>query len=499
MRVTELGVLWRCGLLRVQPRQVVLILRAWWRCRNSFAFLSTTAAVRWGERVALEDDDGALTFAELHRRSLALAHRLSGEAGLRVGSQVALRASNGRGFVVGLLACTRLGADVLPLAPDLPPLVTEAILRRQQIEGLLCEADSAEAVPCWPWLSDLAQTTVEPPPVARGGQLVVLTSGTSGISKGIRRRPTLNQLLPLALGLLQSLNLRTHRPIVAALPLHHGYGLATLAMALALGSPLHVATRYEVEPLLERLDPEEAPVLVTVPTLLKRWLDGGPGETRPTTIITGSAPLDAGLCARLLAQLGPVLFNLYGSTEAGLIALAPPETLLQSPGSVGRPLPGNAVRVVDSQEQEVQPGQVGRILARGPFVLPSRPDGWRDTGDLGQWDRHGNLSVRGRADGMIVSGGENVYPYEVEEVLSSHPDVAEAVVWAVSDEAFGQRLAAAVLPRPGGKLEEGALLEWLKERLERHKRPRVIRVVAEIPRNPLGKVDRVKLRSQIVG
>ncbi|MBI3930105.1 MAG: AMP-binding protein [Armatimonadetes bacterium] len=285
--------------------------------------------------------------------------------------------------------------------------------------------------------------------------------------------------------------------MVLALPLHHGYGLATLAMALALGSPLQLARRYEIGPMLGRLGPREEPLVVTVPTLLKRWLDAGPTGSRPSAVITGSAPLGADLCVRLLDHLGPRLFNLYGSTEAGLVSLAMPEQLRQAPGSVGRPLPGNVVRLVDAAGQDVGEGQVGRMLVRGPFVLPSGADGWRDTGDLGSRDGQGNLFVRGRSDAMIVSGGENVYPLEVEEVLSSHPEVAEAVVLAASDPVFGQRLVAAVVPRPRAVLEEETLREWLRERLERHKMPRTLRVLEAIPRNPLGKLDRLELERQL--
>ncbi|MBI3930104.1 MAG: AMP-binding protein [Armatimonadetes bacterium] len=170
--------LWRSGLLRVRPREILPILRAWRRCGQSFAFLSATASLRWGARPALQDDEGVLTFAQLHALSLGLADRLSSAAGVGPGRRVALAAANGRGFVVGLLACTRLGADVLPVAVDLPARVLEKILERQAIEGLLCEvAPPTVDVPCWPWLSSGRETTLEPPPVGRGGQLIVLTSG----------------------------------------------------------------------------------------------------------------------------------------------------------------------------------------------------------------------------------------------------------------------------------------------------------------------------------
>ncbi len=499
--------LWgRAGILRLSPVEVVAVLSAWWRCRNSYAFLSTVAALRFGPRVALQDDDGSLTFTQLHQQSLALAHLLAHRFGVKPGSQVALVCGNGRGFLKGLLACTRLGADVLPLGPELPILVMERILERQSISLLLHDDVHAEKLSgCSPHLwrysvdTSLPNTKVEPQAVPRGGELIVLTSGTTGISKGIRRRPTIAQLLPLLTGLLESLPISMHRPVVLAIPMHHGYGLATLAMSLVLGSPLQTAQRYDIAPLMTRLPTDERPFLVTVPTLLARWLPHCllGAFPRPAAVITGSAPLDADLCLRLLDALGPVVFNLYGSSEAGLIALALPQALRQAPGSVGLPLPGNRLRLLDGAGTEVATGQLGRIFVEGPFVLPSGPDGWRETGDLGLIDEGGNLFVRGRADSMLISGGENVYPHEVEDVLKSHPEIHEVSVLVVDDVEFGQRMEAALVTHTGARLDEESLRGWLKDRLERHKIPRRFYCVAGIPRNALGKVDRVRLREML--
>lgn len=496
--------LWRSGLFRLSLRETMLVGRAWWRCRSSFAFLSEVAAMRFGPRLALADDDGQLSFLELHQQSLALANRLAREVGIGPGCQVALVGRNHRAFVLGLLACTRLGADVLPLSADLPVAVMQTLLARQKIAIMLHDPELADN------LSSIAPeirrvssrwdgvNSRQPAPVKRGGELVVLTSGSSGISKGIRRRPTMGQVLPLVSGLLEQLSLTLHRPVVMAIPLYHGYGIATLAMALALGAPVQLGRRYEIGELMGRLQDQERPFLVSVPTLLARWLKGFSGHPRPQTIITGSAPLPADLCQELLVRLGPVLFNLYGSTEGGLIALASPDVLRRAPGSAGHPLPGNEVRLLDESGQEVSTGKVGRILVRGPFVLPSGEDGWRETGDLGRFDEWGHLYVCGRADGMIVSGGENVYPHELEEVLARHPGVAETAVLVVDDPEFGKRLVAAVTVRPSQEpLSPESLRDWLKTRLERHKQPRALHIVGSIPRNALGKVDRLALEKLI--
>lgn len=429
------------------------ILKAWRHHGPGLPLLAEVAALRFPGRLALRDEEGGITFSRLWTEARLLAGRFHQE-GVRPGQQIGLMCPNGRGFVLGLLALTRLGAEVMPLAPDLP----EAVLRGYGLDRVVGEQDC---------LGGLEVSL----PRGRSGQLSVLTSGTTGIAKRVKRRPGLLQLLPTVVGLLHGLPLRMHRPLLLAIPLYHGYGLACLALGLALGAPLLLRRRYEIGPLLSGA---EGGLLVTVPTLLARWLRGGPPVPVLAGVITGSAPLEAGLCRELLERLGPRLYNLYGSSEAGVIALAGPATLAQSPGSVGRPLPGNRLKLRD-----------GQILVRGPLA----PPGWYATGDLGRWDEHGHLFVCGRADSMIVSGGENVYPVELEEALLQCPGVSDAAVVAVEDSDFGRRLVAAVV----GEVEEGLVLEWLRGRLERHKLPRSLRVLPGIPRNALGKVSRPEL------
>ncbi|MFN8609258.1 MAG: AMP-binding protein [Vulcanimicrobiota bacterium] len=463
----------RSGILPLAPWDWWRAARAWWHCRASLAFLLELAAARFPQRRALHDEEGSLTFAQLHSQCLELAAGLRAR-GVGAGQPVALLCRNHRGFVLGLLALSRLGADALPLGSDLPESVLLTILQRQKVANLLHDGERTLELP---GVRLLLLTEKGPaqdlPRLRRAGQLVVLTSGSTGVAKGIRRRPRLHQLLPIVAGLLQGLPLRRHRPFILAIPLHHGYGLAALALALALAAPLYLRRRYEVAGLLSDAAQDRPGLLISVPTLLLRWLNSEPRASAPAAIITGSAPLEAGLCARLLRHCGPILYNLYGSSEAGVVALAGPERLAQSPGCVGRPLPGN----------QVQLDPAGRIRVSGPLVLVE------ETGDLGRWDEHGNLHVLGRADSMIVCGGENVYPHELEEALLKHPGVREVAVLAVPDAEFGQRLVAAVVAD-----QEADFLAWLRGRLERHKLPRELRRLAAIPRNALGKVDRPALR-----
>lgn len=495
--------LWRSGLLRASPWVFLRVLGAWWKCGTTFAFLASMAAIRFPYRIALHDEEGELTFRQLFLLAEALAASLRLHHQLVPASQVAILCRNHRGFVVSLLASARLGLDVLTVGSELPPPVLSKILARQKISLILHDPEFttvlAECAPGLParaiGTQGLAASSVSLPRVQRAGNLVVLTSGSTGLSKGIRRRPTFAQILPALAGLLDTLPFQMHRPFLLAIPLHHGYGIATLAMSLTLAAPLHMARRFEIAPLLAQLPRPEVALLVTVPTLLVRWLRQLAPADRPSLagIITGSAPLDGALSTTIGERLGPVLFNLYGSTEAGLIALATPAALAEAPGTVGCPLPGNRVRLVDPSGKEVRGGEIGRIHVRGPLVLTPDQHGWCDTGDVGRLDPAGRLFVCGRADSMFVSGGENVYPHEVEELLAAHPAVAEVAIVVVPDAEFGQRMLAAVVPRPDSVLDEAGLRDWLRARAEPCKLPRSIRALSAIPRNALGKVDRVTL------
>jgi len=501
-----LGALWRVGLLRLGPWMALRIWLAWLRCRGSLAFLAEVAAIRAGSRLALVDDDGALTFTELHGRYEALAGELVARFSAGPGRQIAVIGRNHRGLVVGLLAAVRTGADVLLLNPDSPPSVLAKLLAAHAAQTSLptivlhaVEIDDSAFVPGMPRMaldSDVGHSACATPlpRLGRPGHLCVLTAGSTGLPKRIGRKPTLASLLPFVLGLLDNLPIAMYRPTVLAVPCFHGHGLATLAMTLAFAAPVHLARRYEIAPLLARAPIASPPVVVSVPTLLARWLAVDSPKARVAAVLTGSAPLSPPLCRGLLEALGPVVYNFYGSTEAGVVSLAPPAMLAEAPGTVGQPLPGTEVRILDASGRATEAGRLGRIHVRGPLVLRPDAEGWLCTGDLGRFDEAGRLHICGRADGMFVSGGENVYPQEVEACLLEHPAVAEGAIAVVADAEFGARMRAFVVVRPGASLTPDELSAWLRPRLDRFKQPRSIELVETLPRNLLGKIDRPALQ-----
>ena len=490
-----LRALWRIGLLSFRPSVPLAFLRAWWRCGSSYACLAEVAARRFPERIAVVDDRGGLTFRELRQQAEALSTSLAREPDLRPGDRVGLLARNHRDLLVALIALGRLGVDVLLLGTGIPAPALRRLLAAEAPRLVLHDAEFAALLESTriPRLVLGRALPACPRPLPRtrqAGRIVLLTSGSTGTAKRIARRPTPGSLLPVVAGLVRALPLRMHAPTLAAIPLYHGYGLALSAMALAFGAPLHLGRRCEIAPLLARLPGDGPPAfLVSIPTLLRRWLRAPDAPCPPlAAVVTGSAPLSPGLCRRLLDRAGPCVFNLYGSTEAGIIALATPSDLREAPGTVGIPLLGNQVRVAPETRE---------IQVRGPMVVTVAKGQWYGTGDLGRLDDHGRLFVCGRLDGMVVSGGENVYPFETEAALLEHPDLADAAVVAVDDPDFGQALLALVAPAPGLALDGNLIRDWLRTRLEPCKLPRNIQVIEAIPRNALGKLDVPALRALV--
>ncbi|WP_427893009.1 AMP-binding protein [Kribbella sp. GL6] len=352
-------------------------------------------------------------------------------------------------------------------------------------------------------LDDLARSTAPEAPVGgRVGRITLLTSGTTGAPKGAPRVTGALGLAGLTGSAVQRFGVRAGEPMVVGPPLFHGVGLLMSMLALFLGSPLVVRPRFDAATLLADVEATRAGSVVAVPVMLRRLLELGPTETATydlrslRAVISGAAQLGAPLAAEFIERFGPVLCDAYGSSEVGIATIATAADLVEAPGTVGRPCLGSSIRILDDQDHPVPAGTTGRIFAGGGLVFGGYSDGTNktvvdgrmSTGDLGHLDPTGRLYVDGREDDMIVSGGENVYPVEVEQCLAAHPAVAEAVVTGVPDDEFGQRLVAyVVLTAPA---TEDELITHVKSNLARYKTPRQVVILDELPRNATGKILR---------
>ena len=248
--------------------------------------------------------------------------------------------------------------------------------------------------------------------------------------------------------------------------------------------------------------------MVAVPVMLQKMAELGEDAfaeadlSHLRAIFVAGSQLGAELAVRCTALFGPVLHNMYGSTEVAYATIATPEDLAAEPGCVGRPVMGTVVKVFDDKGREVPAGTTGRIFVGNDFQFEGytgggdkdRIDGLMSTGDVGHFDAAGRLFVDGRDDDMIVSGGENVFPGEIEELLFGHDAVREAAAIGVPDERFGQRLRAFVVLNEGAELTEDEVKAYVSSNLARYKTPRDVVFVDELPRNPTGKVLKRKLQ-----
>jgi acyl-CoA synthetase (AMP-forming)/AMP-acid ligase II len=507
-------------LTPVRPDRAVKSVLALKRWGPTPAAAYTGSAARFPDREALIDERGTLTFEEVHLRTNALAREMRA-AGIKEGDNVAIMCRNHRGFVEATLACSKLGASALYLNTAFAgPQITD-VMRRENPVGLVYDADFANLVsdggegrkrfvawsepgvqPADPLLEDLIAkgSTADLTPPAESGGVVILTSGTTGTPKGASRKQP-DSLEPAA-ALFSKIPLRARETTMIAAPMFHSWGFAHFTLGLPLSSTLVLRRRFDPEDTLRAVAEHRATALAVVPVMLQRILELPPEtiakyDTRALRVIalSGSA-LPGELAIRAMDTFGEVLYNLYGSTEVAWATIATPADLRAAPGTAGKPPMGTVVKLLDEGGKEVPRGANGRIFVANEMVFEGYTGGGgkeiigglMSTGDVGRMDAGGRLFVDGRDDEMIVSGGENVFPREVEDLLADHEGIEEAAVIGVEDAKFGQRLKAFVVAREGSGLDEETVKEYVKHNLARYKVPREVVFVDELPRNATGKV-----------
>jgi acyl-CoA synthetase (AMP-forming)/AMP-acid ligase II len=518
---TAARALLRSGLLTPpSPAAGVRLLRAARRGGTNPYTLLAVAAARWPNRSAIVDDDGALCYRALQRRAEALARRLAGD-GAGPGRAVGVMCRNGRGFAEGFFAAALLGADVVLVNTEFRTDALAAVLSGHRITAMVADDEFAGRVRA----ADPSVSVVDParppgvtshdgdprPRVAAPGRIVLLTSGTTGTPKGVPRTPQLRSAVGVWVTILDRTRLHTGSRISVAMPMFHGLGLGMLMITVALGGTVLTQRHFDAEAALAQASLQRADAFTAVPVVLARILDL-PERVRARNpvphlrvVMSSGDRLDPTLGQRFMDTYGDILYNGYGSTEVGIGALATPADLRDAPETVGKPVAGCVVRILDKRDRPVGPRVTGRIFVGGDLAgegyaggagagaAKAVVDGMTSTGDMGYLDDAGRLYVVGREDDMIISGGENVYPRAVQNALAAHPDVADNAVVGVPDERFGHRLSAFVVLQPGRGTDVAALREYLTDRVSRFEQPRDIQIVALIPRNAAGKVVRSEL------
>ena len=501
--------------------------------------------VRWGEigmipalnarrnphRTAIVDDEGTMTFAELNDAVNAVANGLLG-LGVRGGDGVAILARNHRWFLIANYASARVGARTILLNTEFSGPQIRDVSEREGARVIIYDDEYSDAVkmaspalgairalgtnPDSPEPSSSTDETLAEliersskdaaPKATKKSSIIILTSGTTGTPKGATRHapPT---LAPIG-GVLSAVPFKAGEVTALPSPMFHALGYLHATIAMTLGSTLVLHRRFTPAVVLSDVATHKVTAIVVVPVMLSRMLDAL--ETMPTKpdlsnlriIFVSGSQLGAELATRAMKDIGPVVYNLYGSTEISFVSIARPQDLKKNPATVGPMIKGVKVKILDEHGSELPTGKVGRIFVGTFFPFEGYTgggnkeiiDGLMSSGDVGYFDSDGLLYVSGRDDEMIVSGGENVFPAEVEDLISGHPEVIEATAIGVEDKDFGQRLRAFVVPKDGAALTEDAIKDYVRNHLARYKVPREVIFLAELPRNPTGKILKRELR-----
>jgi fatty-acyl-CoA synthase len=513
------------GLLRIDPPWVLAKAGAALARYGAIGGSIGLSAARYPNRVAVRDERGDLTYAELDQRSNALANAWLGR-GLQHGAGVAILARNHRGFLEATFAAAKIGARIVLLNTDFAGPQVREVCGREGVDLLVHDEEYSAILDgvgstfgrCLTWTdrpdADGIDTLIRkapataPPWAPEAAKIVILTSGTTGTPKGAQRGEP-RSLLPFG-GIFGKVPYRSGEVMECCAPMFHALGFAQAMLGVALGHTVVLRRRFDPAVVLESLEENHVSTVVVVPVMLQRIVDLAPAARTERDlsalriVFVAGSQLGADLCVRATEALGPVIYNLYGSTEVAYATIGTPAELAQEPGSVGSPVTGTVVRILDDAGREVAPGTTGRIFVRNvmPFTGYTGGggkevvDGLMCTGDVGHFDTGGLLFIDGRDDDMIVSGGENIFPGEVEELISAHPGVVEAAAVGVDDETFGKRLHAFVVRRdPGSRpdLTEDDLKAHVRDNLARFKVPRAVTFLEELPRNPTGKVLKKEL------
>ena len=502
---------------------------------GEFGMLPSLNARRHPDRAACIDEEGELSYRELNEAAHAVANGLI-EKGVKGGDGVAILARNHRWFLIANFGAARVGARIILLNSEFSGPQIKEVAEREGAKLIIYDDEYTTAVSkAEPPLGKLRALGVNPdadepsgstdetlaelikrssrtpaPKASRHASIIILTSGTTGTPKGANRS-TPPTLAPVG-GILSHVPFKANEVTSLPAPMFHALGYLHGTIAMFLGSTLLLRRKFKPPLVLEDIEKRKATAIVVVPVMLSRILDAmekmedKPDLSSLRIVFVSGSQLGAELASRALKDIGPVVYNMYGSTEIAFATVAGPKDLERNAATVGPVVKGVKVRILDDNGNELPQGEVGRIFVGNAFPFEGYTggggkqiiDGLLSSGDVGYFDEHGLLYVSGRDDEMIVSGGENVFPAEVEDLISGHPEVVEATAIGVEDKEWGHRLRAFVVKKQDASLDEDTVKHYVRDHLARYKVPREVIFLEELPRNPTGKILKRELREMNV-
>jgi fatty-acyl-CoA synthase len=525
--------IFEAGGFPLEPPQKVAAMANDIRKWGEIGMLPALHARRNPDKVAIIDDDGEITWKELDDAANAVAHGLL-DKGVKGGDGVAILARNSRWFSVAQYGCARVGARIILLNSSFSGPQIKEVSEREDAKLIIYDDEYAEDVSkAEPPLGKLRALGTNPdsdkksgskdetladlierssgkpaPKADKHSSVIILTSGTTGTPKGANRS-TPRSLGPIG-GILSHVPFKAGEVTALPAPMFHALGFLHATLGAFLGSTLVLHRKFKPDVVLQDVEKHKTTAIVVVPVMLSRMLealekmDDRPDLSSLRIIFVSGSALNADVAERGLKELGPVIYNMYGSTEIAFATIAEPKHLEYNSSTAGPVVKGVKVKIFDDDGKELPQGEVGRIFVGTSFPFEGYTggggkqiiNGMLSSGDVGYFDENGLLFISGRDDEMIVSGGENVFPAEVEDCLSGHPDVVEATAIGVEDKEWGHRLRAFVVKKEGSDVDEGTLKKHVKDQLAKYKVPREVIFLDELPRNSTGKILKRELRER---
>ncbi len=484
------------------------------------------AAKRFPNQPAIIDDEGDLTWSEFSAKINQVTQALK-DRGVEPGDSVALLCRNHRYMLMAMIAIMQVGGRVLMLNTMASRSQLGELAKRenaalvvvdQEFLKVAADVDPDKLILAWAdddapaELETIASISANQPTKphskpSRHGQIIIFTSGTTGLPKGAKREEPAD-LKPLV-AFFGAIPYRGNSRIVLAAPLFHSWGLINFGFGLSLAPTYVLRRRFDAAKVIGDIEQHKADALVVVPQMMQRMVEVDPDVVKKAdvsslkiTASSGSA-LAGELANHYMDMFTDSVYNFYGATETGWVTIASPTDLREAPGTAGTPPFRTTVKILDPDGKELPQGETGVIhvgndMPFGGYTdgnTKTFADGLMSTGDLGHFDENGRLFVSGRDDDMIISGGENVFPRELEDVLIDHEDIVDVVVTGIDDEKFGQVLAAYVVVKDGKSLTEDDVKAYAKDHVARFAVPGRTMFLDELPRNPTGKVMKRELPS----
>lgn len=434
--------------------------------------------------IALCFEDQTYTYHELYESTLKTANYLSKTYPLKKKQKIGIACSNHATQIFLLFASAYLGLDIYLLNAEMSE---NQLLKLKEKHCFDLFIDDSFTI-------NLDSNTDIKSNKSYYNKIVVLTSGSTGDHKIAQRKSSIKSFISPFCSLINNLGLIKYKSVYLATPIYHGFGIITLCVSFLLGARLYISSRFDTKKACHIIEEGQIEVVTLVPLMLQRMLDYNTDSLRSLRcVISGGAPLSSNLIELTQNTLSKeILYNLYGSSEAGFCIMANPKDLIYSSQTIGKPIKGVDVQINQIKDEYTKSqNPIGEICIRCAWSI--RPNQWIKTGDIGYKDKNGYYYLSGRKDDMIVSGGENVYPYDLEQVLGEHPMIKEIVVVAINDDEFGSRFKAFVITDQSKKISEQEIFTWLSKRIARYQMPKEIIFIKEIPLNSVGKPDKKRL------